>query len=433
MRSFVICLMLVLGAAVIKDVHAGQIIVWPGYVDNSDCLADANKKECGYGVNVFSADGKFYDDATVFQKDFDKLWTDTFNAQDPKISINLRFSGLIPDSRYDPGFGIHLTDANGNPTNYKLKGLASGVNVRIHWCTRDNDNNPNKCSAIPGNGYTDYTFSENDIYEGKTWIETSLTHYRQRPSYIEVWMNGKNFRLYTANPEADSRVRSIKLPGISIHAHIQAINKAEPGKGHQTIATPQQLVLFSKNTLLNQRKCKLTFKPSNSVFFGDLTVTPKQIGNIADIKYTELYLNCGQTDPNWVIDGKQVWGSYAVHTVESVKVIPILKVAGKPNVIGLKRTEDQDARPNLYVEGSFTNSVACGHDVLPLDTNLKAYFPSEFKREDKLDWKEPSRDPEPQTIRNRYMNKLYWRLCKETGAVDPGEYKGSATVTIQYK
>lgn len=461
MKKILVGLLTTLGYISSAQAVMDQILYWPGYVDNSDCLSNKAGTDCGLGVNIFKNDGKFYESTRSHMADRLRVaWGAGGTAYDTqtvkvKLLINISLSGWAIDRArpYDPGFGLPLLDANGRGTNYRLKGLnpktsggmSEGLTMRLHWCTWDSSNKT--CDAWHGEGaHTDVKLTEQELYN-RASKQLELKTSKQGIRLIEMWMNGSNWRLVTDNPSADSRVRSLYLPGISYQTVVEPYNRAGNRIKLDNPSSGTVVAFSSRQAMLNQRKCELKVKPSSVVDFKEHSVSSTQIGIIGDVIPTELYLSCGQTTQMWLPTGgkgnpttgeappwksQDVNGFYAVHTVESVTVTPTLDIGG--NGIGLKRAEDKVASNVIYVEGSLSNTPICGgSDTLPLKVNLKKDFPNEFQRVDKLDWNKPEQDPKPHEIRDRHMKTLYWRLCKKHGSVDAGLYEGAATVTIQYK
>lgn len=438
--------------SVVEQVNAQQYRYWPGYIDNSDC---ERMKECGKMVNIFADDGKIYVGGrnSLLLQNTQKAWKNGTGAQSthsikPLVHVEMRdISAVQPDQGK---YGVYLKDGQGNHTEYRLKGFPTentALNVRAWLCDVSRDA---ELKCTDKDKYVDYRFTLADLIKGSYSKDIHTLNNREAIGWLEVWVNGKDYRL--ASDDAFG-VRSIQLPGIWIYIQTERFNQYGNKIPYDNYGS-YTILLSDKIARLNHRQCKLTLNPDKPVYFGNLSVTDDQEGQIGTTRETQVHLSCGGSYNEYLFSGgtkilsdgssdptvnvltlTPVSGKKAVHVVEEMKI-----TAGTPvminneNKIGLtlqgsnsrNNTVRAVPNPNIYVEGSLDNTPFCGtkNKPLPLDVDLKQHsLVKSFENKGEPD----------NAIGPRHINTFYWKLCKKNGEVEGGKYKGTATISIKYK
>ena len=432
-----------------EESQADPIRFWPGYIDNSGC---AQAKECGHMVNIFSKDGKIFlggNKRLSITKTQD-AWrngtgANSTHAIQPRIHVHMTEISGNQTGTENGKYGVYLRDGKGNDTRYRLKGFPYdkniALNIRAWLCNVSKDTYECKDNGE----YFDYQYTLAELINGSYSEKAPMLKDKKAISWLEVWVNGNDYRLASDNDGYGTR--SLHLPGLWAYISVDIFDQY--GTKINTDNSGGNIVLIrEKIARLNHRQCKLTVTPDKPVYFGNLSVTDEQVGQIGPTVDTRVELSCPGTYTETLLSGGfsskdnpdptvNVWtstpvsGEKAVHVVEEMTI-----TAGTPvtingeKKIGLTLQENSSTQPvpnpNIYVEGSLSKTAVCGksNNPLPLDVNLKQHsLVQSFQNKG-----EPGHAIGPQ-----HVNTFYWKLCKKNGEVEGGKYKGTATISIKYK
>ena len=442
---------------------AGQMIYWPGYIDNSKCLDPNGNGECGRDVLNLVPNGN----GTIYKgEDFWAMynylpWPGATNNV-VKATAFLQFKIFAADTSrsLDSYNGIPLLDGQGHgrSSGYWLKGLGGGaetdkkvLTMRITFCDWDD------VTCTPNTRVEKKEFSLSDFTEEGFASKTFKfdLYNRERIYGFEVWTaNNTNFRLYLPkDARRGSVVRSVQMPGFGITGYVTGYYK------NDVVHKTEHINIFRftehEYTRLNQRHCKLTADPKDN-YFPTIKLTEDQEGQVAPELTTRLLLTCnGYTedltkggiydkpfnpgappvnkDPDaWKLTKKRIFGNDIVTSIQRIYVegSPSVLIDGEQR-IALKKYDKANGNvtgeplQHLYVEGNLEPKKLCGQGkVIKLGQNLIG-LPGTLP----LD---PVNDSKDEKLNINY-GALYWKLCKTRGKVDAGDYKGTAKVYVIYR
>ena len=432
-----------------------QIIFWPGYINNAECLNGS--KECGKDSfkGIFrDGAGTFYIGRGLFSdRVSDQWWPNSKNNVDKlTFKVSLRFAGIDHNRTIDTWDGIPLRTSNGESSNYWLKGITRGgassdymIKVRVNKCNWDGQ------TCTDSGEWVDLEYAVSDI-TGAKQKDIVLTG-NQRIGTVEAWTNNKTVpRLFlkrSSNTSAivsDDQVRSLYLPGIVLDAYLYPVDRWGTFLPQDGVPSMTNLrIMRHAHARLNHRQCTLT-PSSREVDFKSISVSDLQVGKVSSEIPITFKLECGGYEEKLVNGGTEKLAhgkpcdfcdptapDMKKQTVRSTNVVNVIQrvwlegvpeknIEGKPRIALKNKDLSNIESENLYVEGSLTQGNQCGVDAIELNANLASL-------NQKIEG-QPGKD-DPVTKDN--FSTIYWKICKTAGEAKSGNYEGMARFNIQFR
>lgn len=396
MKKFSIPLVALLLAT---NIHAG--ITWPKYIDNSRCLGG---EDCGFAeLGGLSSDIIFDEPINYFDKNnrFHKMI-----GVGHRVWFKWNIGGQNPSER------LPLVTEWGEETPYVLLGLNNA------WFTVQADkckwNNNTDCVY---SGQENATWSWSQVSRGISLSHEAVkgqgfTHFRYKlgfnPNTLSLGIDKSKIK-NLSNGQLNMLARKLRMPSVMMTITLES----DDGSVQSTTGT--LMVSSPQIVKLNDRQCTLQFDPS-SIDFGSLSVSTAQNGKIGVERVATLKLNCSGYNDTSI--GRYISGSNVTHSVLSatLKAANEVQINGKTK-IGLAKNPNKVA-PNIYIEGDLNPDQECGTSSTTLEVGNLSPNPDSFGGV---------------TDAISGSKQIYWRLCKQPGEVEGGQYSASATISIDFK